>query len=133
MKDYLMLLIIASFCLLSSTTKSQTLTEKDFHLVLDGKFFDDSTITIDELRKARHLTANFSWLKIESFTIDFSSKDGSGELMYINCDGDTICNSAREIIKKVTPGMRIIFIADKATNKSGVPLQIQNLILRVKE
>lgn len=65
--------------------------------------------------------------------IDFSSKDGSGELMYIDCGDDTICNSAREMIKKVTPGMRVIFSANKATNKSGVTLQIQNLVLYVKE
>lgn len=59
MKDFLKLLMISSFCLLSSVIKSQTLTEKDFRLLLDGRSFKDSTITIDEATESKTLECEF--------------------------------------------------------------------------
>lgn len=74
MRAILNSVIICFFSLLSLSVESQILTEKDFHLSLDGYRFEDSTITVDQLLKVKRLTTNFSWLKIEEFSVFISGR-----------------------------------------------------------
>ena len=121
--------IIISFCAIA--TDAQTLSSKDLKLLLDGKSFEDSTITVGELLKVKEVTANFAWLSFKRITI-YSTSRGFSETRIAPCPDNKICAEARELIKRLRPGDTIVFEAEEPKNRSGVPVKIQGLVFHVK-
>lgn len=133
------LIIAFLFLLFSLNVKSQTLTDKDFKLLIDGKT-PDSTITISELLQMKDVEANFSWISYKKLAIiiDFVTDDEHKKgdvydgLEFIVCQGHFICEDVKKLIKGMRPTNTITFQAYEATNKSGDKLNIQDLVLRIK-
>ena len=118
---------------LSSSSKSQTLTSKDLKLQLDGKEYSDSTITVDEILKAKKKTANFSWIFLEEIAVYLNGGKGFSETDIVVCSGNSICEEAKKEIKtKMKSGCIIIFQANQPTNKSGQKIEVQDLVLYIK-
>ncbi|MEO7308717.1 MAG: hypothetical protein ABIR78_04520 [Ferruginibacter sp.] len=121
-----------------STAKSQTLTEKDFKLLIDGKYINGTAITIEELLKMKSITTNFTWLSFERIVIiiDFRTIDEIDHVydgtMTISCEGGTISEYAKSWFKKLRPTSRVFFLAYGAKNKSGKEITIPDIYLRIK-
>jgi hypothetical protein len=139
MKKLLPIITLAFACFICSKANAQYFTEKDFKLLLDGKdFYSDSSISVNELLKLREVTGNFSWMSIKEviISIDFRTDaerdhvyDGTWEHM---CSGNVICDEAKAKIKNLRPTSWVIISAYKATNKSGVKINIPDLVLHIK-
>ena len=113
------------------TTKAQSLTEKDFRLLIDGKIYSDSTniISVSELLKLREVTANFSWITVKSIVIYYYP---SCDVPIKRCFTNIVCEDAKELMKKLKSGSGVIFSIDEAVNKQGLKVNIKDIVFRIK-
>ena len=139
MSGRIKLIIISLFCILSSEIKSQGLTEKDFKLLIDGRTFSDSTVTINELLQMKKVSTNFSWISFKELVIyiDYATAEDHKrgvltELQTTVCELDSICENAKKLFLKLRPGNSIVFQVSDAKNKSGNKLTVQSLYLMIK-
>ena len=129
------LLLVTLICICFSNARSQTLSEKDFKLTLDGKEFrNDTTISVKELVKVKRIGTNFKWLSfkgIEVYLVSSCSRcyDGVSENY---CEGNTIDVDVMTKMKKLAPGCRIIFHAVGVHDKYGTELNIPALSFTIK-
>jgi hypothetical protein len=136
----LLLFSLFSFLIFGLTTKAQSITDKDFRLLIDGKLYSDSTniISVTDLLKLQKVTGNFSWITVKSIVVycDFVKQedrnhvyDGVGEIL---CAGNVICKDAKDLIKKMKPGHTVIISADEAVNKQGARVHVKDIVFRIK-
>ncbi len=123
--------LLFSFLLIGLTTKSQSLTEKDFRLSIDGKTYSDSIniISISELSKLREVTANFSWITVKSIVIYYYP---SCDVPIKRCFTNVVCEDAKGLMKKLKSGSGVIFSIDEAVNKQGLKVNIKDIVFRIK-
>ena len=128
----LFILMLISFAVSASTARSQSVTEKDFRILIDGKQYTDSvnSISIADLLKMQKVTANFSWITVKSIAIYYQPPFGETALQI--CTADSICNDAKELIKKFKPGYLFGISADEAVNRQGARIYIKDVFFRIK-
>ena len=127
----LFVVLLFSCLVFGLTTKSQSLTEKDFRLMIDGKTYSDSIniISIPELLKLQEVTANFSWITVKSIVIyNHPGCDGN----FRTCLTNIICKDAKEVIKKLKPGSTVIISVDEAINRQGLKVNIKDIVFSIK-
>jgi hypothetical protein len=119
---------------LATCAANAQLTTKDFKLLLDGKdYYKDSTISVKELLSIKQVTGNFSWLSVKQVAFYVFPGKGICTMPAITvCDGNLICDDARKLMNKADSGCVVVFEAAQVTNKSGYPLKIPDLALRIK-
>ncbi|WP_144886302.1 hypothetical protein [Lacibacter cauensis] len=76
------------------------------------------------------VAANFSWITVKSIVIYYEPP--FGETAFQRCTVDTICNDAKELIKKFKPGYLIGISADEAVNRQGKKIYIKEVFFRIK-
>jgi hypothetical protein len=136
----LLILLFLPLLVFCYQAKSQSITEKDFRLMIDGKTYSDSTnlITVTELLKMQEVTANFSWITVKRVFISFDFvKKADRDRVYdgveiSNCLSNIICKDARELIKKMQPGHTVIISVDEAVNRQGIKVNIKDLVFLIK-
>lgn len=113
------------------TTKGQSITEKDFRLMIDGKTYSDSIniISIPELLKLKEVTANFSWITVKSIVIYYHP---SCDVPIKRCVTNVVCNDAKELMKRLKPGNVITISIDEAVNRQGLNVNIKEITFRIK-
>lgn len=128
----LFILVLLSFAGPASTARSQSVTEKDFRILIDGKQYTDSvnSISIADLLKMQKVTANFSWITVRSIVIYYQPP--FGEASFQRCTADIICNDAKELIKKFKSGYLIGISPDEAVNRQGARIYIKDVFFRIK-
>ncbi|QNA45309.1 hypothetical protein [Lacibacter sediminis] len=121
------------------TTRGQSLTEKDFRLMIDGKLYSDSinSISVSELLKLKEVTANFSWIVVKSITVycDFVKPEDRDHVYdgveVRRCHNNIICKEAKDLIKTMTSGLHVGIVAE-AINKQGKTVHIKDIVYRIK-
>lgn len=128
----LLILMLLSYAVSASTVRSQSVTEKDFRILIDGKQYTDSinSISLADLLKMHKITANFSWITIKSIAVYYGPP--FGETAFQRCTADIICSDAKELIKRFKPGYLIAIAADEAVNRQGKKIYIQEVHFRIK-
>lgn len=133
----LILLLFAGFV---SMAQSQSVTEKDFRLLIDGKQYTDSvnSISLADLLKMQKVAANFSWITVRSIVVycDFVKQedrnhvyDGLAEIL---CADNSISKEAKEKIKTMKPGHTVVISADDTVNKQGIKVYLKPIAFRIK-
>lgn len=81
------------------TVDAQTLTTKDFKLLIDGKKLPDSTITVNELLEIKRVATNFSGISFKELVIYLSGKNSNesdvlvcSEIQYVMTPGESLGN-----------------------------------------
>ena len=136
----LLILILFSFAVSASTARSQSVTEKDFRILIDGKQYTDSinSISLADLLKMQKVTANFSWITVRSIVVycDFVKQEDKNRLYdglaEILCTDNSISKEAKENIKIMKPGHTVIISADDAVNKQGTKVYLKPIAFRIK-
>lgn len=136
----LFILMLVSFALSVSVAQSQSVTEKDFRLLIDGKQYTDSvnSISLTDLLKMQKITANFSWITVKSVVIycDFVKQEDRNHvydgLVEILCADNSISKEAKEKIKTMKPGHTVVISADDAVNKQGIKVYLKPIAFRIK-
>lgn len=128
----LFILMLFSFAGFVSMAQSQSVTEKDFRLLIDGKQYTDSvnSISLADLLKMQKVAANFSWITVKSIAIYYEPP--FGETAFQTCTADIICKDAKELIKKFKSGYLIGISADEAVNRQGKKIYIKEVFFRIK-
>lgn len=121
-----------SFLFICQTAKSQSVTDKDFRLMIDGKLYADSVniISAADLLKMQTVTANFSWITVRSIVM-YYQKPFCGAEVWI-CSSNTICMEVKRLMKKVKPGYVLGITTEDAVNKQGIKVNIQPLAFKIK-
>lgn len=128
----LIILILLSFAGFVSMAQSQSITEKDFRILIDGKQYTDSvnSISFPDLLKMQKITANFSWITVKSIVVYYQPP--FGETAFQICASDIICKDAKELIKRFKPGYLVGISADEAFNRQGVKVYIKEVFFGIK-
>ncbi len=127
------LFYLSLFLIVSLKSLSQELVLKDRKLTFDNRPVGDSntiTITKEELLKIKELRTNYSWAKIESFTV-FAGTLGSHCTSLVNCGSDTVCSDLKILFK--SSSKNDFFCFDPiVTNRMGVRIPWQELCVKIK-
>ncbi|NCU06134.1 MAG: hypothetical protein GXC73_19425 [Chitinophagaceae bacterium] len=128
----LVILILLSFAISVSMAQSQSVTEKDFRILIDGKQYTDSvnSISLADLLKMQKISANFSWITVRSIVVYYQPP--FGETAFQLCTADTICSDAKELIKRFKSGYLIAIAADEAVNRQEKKIYIKEVYFRIK-
>lgn len=134
------ILQLFSFAISASTARSQSVTEKDFRILIDGKQYTDSInrIPIVDLLKMQKVTANYSWITVRSIVVycDFVKQEDSNRvydgLVEILCTDNSISKEAKEKIKTMKTGHTVVISADDAVNKQGIKVYLKPIAFRIK-
>lgn len=126
------ILLLLSYAGSASTARSQSITEKDFRILIDGKQYTDSinSISLVDLLKMQKVTANFSWITVKSIVVYYEPPFGETALQI--CTADIICSDAKELIKRFKSGYLIAIAADEAVNRQGKKIYIREVYFRIK-
>lgn len=127
----LLILFLLPLLLICQPAKSQSITEKDFRLMIDGKTYTDSTnlITVSELLKMKEVSANFSWINIKSIVIYYQPYC---EAQFRRCSTNFICGDAKDLMKRLKPGNTLVISIDEAVNRQGIKVHIKDLVFGIK-
>lgn len=127
----LFILMLISFAVSASTARSQSVTEKDFRILIDGKQYTDSvnSISIADLLKMQKVTANFSWITVKSIVIYYHP---SFDVLIKRCFTNVVCDDAKEIMKRLKPGNVITISIDEAFNRQGLKVNIKEITFLIK-
>ncbi len=136
----LLILMLLSFAVFASTARSQSVTEKDFRILIDGKQYTDSvnSISLADLLKMQRVKANFSWITVRSIVVycDFVKQEDRDHvydgLVEILCADNSISKEAKEKIKTMKPGHTVVISADDAVNKQGIKVYLKPIAFRIK-
>lgn len=126
------ILLLLSYAGSASTARSQSITEKDFRILIDGKQYTDSinSISLVDLLKMQKVTANFSWITVKSIVVYYEPPFGETALQI--CTADIICKDTKELIKRFKSGYLIAIAADEAVNRQGKKIYIREVYFRIK-
>ncbi|RXK57512.1 hypothetical protein ESA94_20900 [Lacibacter luteus] len=124
--------LLISFLFLGLTSRSQSVTEKDFRLMIDGKIYSDTVnlITVSDLLKMKTVTVNFTWINVKSLVIYYQPAFCEASIQ--RCTTNILCNDAKDLTKKMKPGDIVGISADEAVNRQGVKVYIKEVFFRIK-